>query len=122
MLVFDACLFWFILVIIESRSIRIKLFSGISNYCAPMKSANRLISKANSYCWKVPQFCDSKNKREEDDKTLQIIQSGSTDQYSMVVNDLTKVYSANRFKAVDGLSFVVDKREFFGLLGVNGKF
>lgn len=122
MLVFDACLYWFILVLIESRSMRSSLFSSLNNYCTPVKSANRLISKANSYCWRVPQFCDNKHKREQEDKTLQIIQSGNTSQYSMVVNDLSKVYSANHFKAVDGLSFAVDKREFFGLLGVNGKF
>lgn len=121
MLVLDAFLYWFILVLIESRSIRQTLTSGVGQYFSPLRAVSRLMTKTSN-CWKVPQFCDNKNTRNEGDKTLQIIQSGNTDQYSMVVSEMTKVYSAKNFKAVDGLSFVVDKREFFGLLGVNGEF
>ena len=37
---------------------------------------------------------------------------------SMLVHHLTKIF--NKFIAVDDLSFALDERECFGLLGVNG--
>lgn len=119
MLVFDAILLWAILVIIESRSLRERLWRHLDNY-SPLKLGRYVVSKARTYCWQVPQFCQNKDIQNEQLRIEQIIQSRSMDDYSMVVNDLTKVYSTNQFKAVDQLSFVVDKREFFGLLGVNG--
>lgn len=122
MLVFDACLLWFILVIIESRSLRAKLWHAADHY-SPIKATNRFLSKARSYCWQVPQFVvANKDLIGEQMRSEQIIQSKSTHNYSMVVNNLTKVYKTNQFKAVDQLSFVVDKRGFFGLLGVNGEY
>lgn len=136
MLVFDACLLWFILVIIESRSIRGRLFELVAACSGSLKllancgsaGGSFLMNKAHKYRWQVPQFgrqpdpsADAnKDIQKEQLKIDQIVQSRSTQNYSMVVNDLTKVYRANKFKAVDQLSFVVDKREFFGLLGVNG--
>lgn len=120
MLVFDACLLWLILVIIESRTLRARLWKAL-NAISPFKSISGLLSKAHSYCWQVPQFVDNKELHCEQRRIEQIIESKSTENYSIVVNDLTKIYQTNQFKAVDQLSFVVDKREFFGLLGVNGK-
>lgn len=129
MLVFDACLLWSILVIIESRSLRLKLINSLNAY-SPLKwlgygttTFSGLLSKARSYCWQVPQFGSNikdKELQREQLRIEQIIESNNTEQYAMVVNELTKVYETNQFKAVDRLSFVVDKREFFGLLGVNG--
>lgn len=122
MLVFDAALYWSILIIIESRSLRAALWSALDALdCAPLKAAKRFVSKARSYCWQVPQFVDDKEIQREQLRIKQIIDAQSTQDYSLVVSDLTKVYRANKFKAVDELSFVVDKREFFGLLGVNGE-
>lgn len=118
MLVFDACLFWFILVIIESRSLRAIIWRTLA--CSPLKAASNFISKARSYCWQVPQFVNDKELVKEQRRIEQIIETNTTQNYSMVVNKLTKIYSTNQFKAVDQLSFLVDKREFFGLLGVNG--
>jgi len=120
MLVFDACLLWSILVIIESRSLRLKLWA-LLEACSPLRAGGAMLSKARSYCWQVPQFLDNKDLHREQIRIEQIIESKSTEKYSIVVSDLTKVYSTNQFKAVDQLSFVVDKREFFGLLGVNGE-
>lgn len=120
MLVLDALLLWSILVIIESRSLRERLWRAIGSY-SPLRLAKSLLTKARSYCWQVPQFVDNKEVQNEQLRIERILQSKSMRDYSIVVNDLTKVYSANQFKAVDQLSFVVDKREFFGLLGVNGK-
>lgn len=120
MLVFDAALLWFILVIIESREFRTKLWNAIYARSPIFKLSSSLLTKARSYCWQVPQFVDSKELHREVARVGQIVESKATENYSMVVSELTKIYSSNQMKAVDGLSFVVDKREFFGLLGVNG--
>lgn len=155
MLVFDAILFWSILVLIESRSIRLKFFNLLS-YILPINklcgdknnngdntndesfeyvtSTTRnngkfIMNKSSARSWQVPQLIDSKSSNckevnqcliNEHKRIEEIVSSRTTEQYSMVVNGLTKVYSEKKFKAVDQLSFVVDKREFFGLLGVNG--
>lgn len=132
MLVFDAALLWCILVLIESKTIRGRAHA-IARRLSPLAVLRRcsgaLVQKARKHCWKVPQFghCGSnsnkhlhKDLQSEQLKIDQILASRSTRDYSLVVNELTKVYSANKHKAVDQLSFVVDKREFFGLLGVNG--
>lgn len=122
MLVFDACLFWLVLVIIESRRLRAHL-SGCVGVLAPFKAGQRLLRRARSYCWQVPHFAHrDKELHREQQRIEAIIDSHSTSDYSMVVSDLTKVYKTNQFKAVDQLAFVVDKCEFFGLLGVNGKY
>ena len=121
MLVFDAVLLWSILVIIESRSIRTRLFNAIEIF-SPLKLVNLILSKSKKYCWQVPQFgCQDKELQGEKLRIDQIIQSKSTKDYSLVVDELSKSYSSNKVKAVDQLSFAVDRREFFGLLGVNGK-
>lgn len=122
MLVFDACLLWLILVVIESRSLQTRLWSFLGAAISPLKPISGLLSKARSCCWQVPQFVDNKELYREQQRIAQIIESRATEDYSIVVSDLTKIYNTNQFKAVDQLSFVVDKREFFGLLGVNGKF
>lgn len=119
MLVFDACLLWFILVIIESRSVRAKTFAIVEKLSL-IKLSGPLLMRARKYCWQVPQFNANKDLQQEQLRIDQILASNSTKDHSLVVNDLTKVYKTNQFKAVDQLSFVVDKREFFGLLGVNG--
>lgn len=119
MLVFDACLLWLVLVIIESRSLRSRLWN-LLDVVSPLRPIGGLLSKARSYCWQVPQFVDNKELRREQQRIERIIESRSTEDYSIVVSDLTKIYQTNQFKAVDQLSFLVDKREFFGLLGVNG--
>lgn len=119
MLVFDAILFWSILVIIESRSIRNKLWSYVDIY-SPVKAISRLLSKARKYCWQVPQFNENKDLQMEQQRIDSIIDNQLTEDYSIVVSNLTKVYNSNGMKAVDNLSFIVDKSEFFGLLGVNG--
>lgn len=121
MLVFDACLLWLILVIIESRSLRSRLWS-LFEALSPVGPISGLLSGARSYCWQVPQFVDNKELHCEQQRIAGIIESKTTENYSMVVSDLTKIYETNQFKAVDQLSFVVDKREFFGLLGVNGEY
>lgn len=121
MLMFDACLLWLILVIIESRSLRARLWN-IIEALSPLKTINGLLSRArDSYCWQVPHFSDNKKLHREQQRIAGIIESRTTENHSMVVSDLTKIYKTNQFKAVDQLSFVVDKREFFGLLGVNGE-
>lgn len=122
MLVFDACLLWFILVIIESRSLRGKIFKFFELNFSIFNNAasSSFLSKARSYCWQVPQFQQDKELHREQCRIEHIIETKNTKNYSIVVNELTKVYQTNQFKAVDQLSFVVDKREFFGLLGVNG--
>lgn len=119
MLVFDACLYWLLLVLIESPSLRSAAWKWFE-LCSPLSSLRRLLSKARSYCWQVPQFVDDKELRLEQRRIEQIVESGNTNQYSLVVSGLSKLYSSNQVKAVDQLSFAVDKSEFFGLLGVNG--
>lgn len=121
MLVFDAILLWSILVIIESRSVRTRL-CAVANKCTitRLPLASSLWMKARKYSWQVPQFTVNKELQEERLRIDQILATRSMQNHSLVVNELTKVYKANQFKAVDELSFVVDKREFFGLLGVNG--
>lgn len=120
MLVFDAALLWFILVIIESRQIRTKLWAAIYTDSPLFKLSSSLLNRARSYCWQVPQFVDNKELHREQLRIEQIVESKATQNYSMVVNNLTKIYSSSQLKAVDKLSFLVDRREFFGLLGVNG--
>lgn len=120
MLVFDAALLWFILVIVESRQIRTKLWNVVYARSPIFKLASSLMTKARSQCWQVPQFVDNKELHKEQCRIEQIVESKTTQNYSMVVNQLTKVYRTNQFKAVDKLSLLVDRREFFGLLGVNG--
>lgn len=124
MLLFDACLLWLILVVIESSSIRARLWRLLAQCCGwPLKFPllSFLTSKARKYCWQVPQFVSNRDLQQEQTRIEQIVEQRATEKYSLVVSDLTKVYSANQFKAVDQLSFTVDKREFFGLLGVNGE-
>ncbi|XP_022668919.1 ATP-binding cassette sub-family A member 3-like isoform X3 [Varroa destructor] len=48
----------------------------------------------------------------------QAIDTNSTREYAMVVHELTKYYGT--FLAVNKISFLVNKKECFGLLGVNG--
>lgn len=114
MLVVDAIIFWSLLVLIECKSLRHQIWSVV------MKSLSfkRYFFSA-SFRWKIPRFVDNKELHKEHRRIERAIQDGKVDQYSMVVNNLTKVYS-NDFTAVDQLSFIVDKQEFFGLLGVNG--
>lgn len=139
MLVVDAVLLWFVLVCIESKSVRDRVL-GVWQWlgglvsCTGAKLASPL-TRMRRYEWRVPhQFGAAAAKgnfagalagdekvREEHMRSLQAVNTMQTDQYSLVANQLTKVYSSNKFTAVDGLSFVVDRREFFGLLGVNGE-
>lgn len=120
MLVFDACLLWSILVVIESRSLRRKILRFFESFSITNGNTTNFLSKARSYCWQVPQFQQDKEFHREQCRIEHIIETNNTQNYSIVVNELTQVYNTNQFKAVDQLSFVVDKREFFGLLGVNG--
>lgn len=124
MLIFDAGLLWFILVMIEHRDLRRKIIGYFQFINVPRKLTG-LYEKMRGNCWRVPQFaCPAaiKELRAEQEKSQRIIEQNLFSNHSMVVNQLTKIYPSNNFKAVDQLSFVVDKREFFGLLGVNGKF
>lgn len=143
MLVFDALLFWFILVLIESKSVRAKvsdfigaLLTPVNGLCNFGQLTTSVIQKNFKRSWQVPQFMSSAGKNQQDpnkckellneEKKIEQILStngiarGDANNYSMIVNKLTKVYSSNQQKAVDELSFLVDKSEFFGLLGVNG--
>lgn len=123
MLIFDAGLLWFILVMIEHRDLRRKLSSYLE-FVNVSRKLTGLYEKMRGNCWRVPQFaCPAavKELRAEQEKSQRIIEQNLFANHSMVVNQLTKVYPSNNFKAVDQLSFVVDKREFFGLLGVNGE-
>lgn len=81
-----------------------------------------------TYTWNPTPFCErNKQMRVENAKVDAIIaaaagkKSGLAD-HALVVSNLSKLYSGGRgtIPAVDGLSFAVSKREFFGLLGVNG--
>lgn len=120
MLALDACLLWFILILIESRSLR-KALSKRLNAVSMLCSIGESLRKLRGYCWQVPQFAaDDRNLSNEQIKSRQSIEQSRTQEYSLVANDLSKIYSSNKFKAVDKLSFTVDKQEFFGLLGVNG--
>lgn len=122
MLVFDACLLWFILILIEHRSLRNRL----SGFFCPFNVVRFLSQhggRIRAYCWKVPQFGATSNDMTiEQTKSRNVVEQNRTSDYSLVVNGLTKIYPSNNFKAVDELSFVVDKQEFFGLLGVNGNY
>lgn len=80
------------------------------------------MNKIRGHRWIVPQFRECGGSVQENSKSRKIIQENRTSDYSLVVSDLTKIYPANNFMAVDQLSFSVDKREFFGLLGVNGNY
>ena len=150
MLVFDACLLWTILVLIEvSPTKRSRLLAKWTGYLlTPLHALGALFQSARGtkrYCWQVPQFggpgkgaaphkqhqagangagqqagSAAKDLEVERQRVEQILATRSTEDHSMVVSNLTKIYSTNQFKAVDHLSFCVDKREFFGLLGVNG--
>lgn len=156
MLVFDALLYWFILVLIESPSMRAKLRLVLSHFLPSfiispssgenqptrlsedVKSLKRKKSPAAflanrwTRTWQLPQIspsdeCTAKTDRSaaceiehERRRVEATVGSRNTADYSMVVDGLTKVYRSKNFKAVDDLSFLVDKREFFGLLGVNG--
>lgn len=124
MLVFDAALMWAILVLIESRSLRRTLCAALQR-ASPLRACSHLASQAlarTSYTWQVPHVQAKINKdvEREQARIRQALECGKTDAYSLLVSDLTKVYAHNKFRAVDQLSFLVDKREFFGLLGVNG--
>lgn len=124
MLIFDACLMWFVMIMIEHRDLRTKLASYFSFINFSTKIV-KMVQNMRGNCWKVPQFaCQAAEKelRAEQEKSKQIIEQNAFANHSMVVNQLTKIYPSNNFKAVDQLSFVVDKREFFGLLGVNGEY
>lgn len=48
----------------------------------------------------------------------QLVKEGRVSSYALVAHELTKYYGS--FKAVDDISFVVNDKECFGLLGVNG--
>ncbi|KAG9509130.1 ATP-binding cassette sub-family A member 3 [Fragariocoptes setiger] len=119
MLVVDAALLWFILTLIECQTIRQRIWSMLT----PSHSLNKLKSTMSrwsaNYRWKIPHFVDNQDLCHENSRIEKIIQQSAMNQYSMVVGNLTKVYSGD-FHAVDNLSFAVDKQEFFGLLGVNG--
>lgn len=119
MLIFDACLLWFILILIEHRSLRTRIVGSFRK--ASLFGSS--LSKLRGYRWNVPQFSGGSNREcgVEQLKCRRIIAENRTLDYSLVVSDLTKVYSSNNFRAVDHLSFLVDKQEFFGLLGVNGE-
>lgn len=130
MLVFDACLLWFILIMIEHRGLRTKLGGSLKylnfwdNFCFDW---SQWIERIRGNCWNVPQFrftCAKADKelRAEEEKCRQVVEQNRTADHAMVVLDLTKVYPSNNFKAVDWLSFAVEKGEFFGLLGVNGEY
>lgn len=108
---------------IEHRDLRRKL-SGYFEFMNVSKKISGLYEKMRGNCWRVPQFaCPAaiKELRAEQEKSQRIIEQNLFADHAMVVNQLTKVYPSNNFKAVDQLSFVVDKHEFFGLLGVNGE-
>lgn len=133
MLVFDAALFWLTLVLIESRTWRCRCLSLLNLFTPSRWSACCLgdqlpgsdnkgfLGKARGYCWQVPQVKPlNRELRDEQRRIEHIVESRNTQNYSMVVDGLTKVYQSNQFKAVDQLSFSVDDTEFFGLLGVNG--
>ena len=163
MLVFDACLLWSALVLIESRSIRVRLRTLAQRllWDGPSSALCSLggLARAKKYCWQVPhgaagqhtasggrqnkstsgddgelawwskqsaarqqrqQAAGLKEIEAERQRVESILGKRAQDQHSLLANRLTKVYSSSQLRAVDELSFCVNKREFFGLLGVNG--